>query len=73
MTKLIGVEPSAYEQAAQHGVWQEAMMEKYTSIMKKQVVSSRWIYKFKHATNGSMEKYKARFVAKGFAHKEGVN
>ena len=31
----------------------------------KKVVGSRWIYKVKHAADESMEKYKARFVAKG--------
>ena len=33
----------------------------------KRVVGSRWIYKVKHATYISMEKYKVRFVAKGFS------
>ena len=85
MTKLIDVEPSTYEQVAQHGVWQEAMMEENVSIMKndvwevvlrpegKRVVGSRWIYKVKHVANGSMVKYKVCFVAKGFAQKEGVD
>jgi hypothetical protein len=40
MTELIDVEPSTYEQAAQHGVWQEAMMEEYASIMKN--MYGRW-------------------------------
>ena len=31
---------------------------------KKYVVTSKWIYKIKHATNGSIDKYKARFVAR---------
>ena len=47
------------------------MIEEYQSIMKndvwdvvprqdwKLVVTSKWIYKFKHATDGSIEKYKA--------------
>ena len=39
----------------------------------KKVVGSRWIYKVKHATDGSMEKYKARFVANGFSQKEGID
>ena len=55
------------------------MFEEYDSIMKnqvwevvprpqgKKVVGSRWIYKVKHATDGSVEKYRARFVAKGFS------
>ena len=33
----------------------------------RQVVGSRWIYKVKHATDESVEKYKARFMAKGFS------
>jgi hypothetical protein len=79
MTYLIDAEPSTYDQATQHGVWQEAMMEEYASILKndvwavvhkpkgKEVVGSKWIYKVKHATDGSMDKYKAYFIAKGFS------
>ena len=37
------------------------------------MVGSRWIYKVKHAADGSMEKYKARFVPKGFSQKEGID
>ena len=39
----------------------------------KSVVSSKWIYKIKHAADGSIEKYKARFVARGFSYKEGID
>ena len=61
------------------------MMEEYQSIMKndiwdvvprpkrKFVVTSKWIFKIKHTTNGSVEKDKARFVAHGFSQKEGVH
>ena len=54
--------------------WKEAMIEEYQLIMEndvqdvvprpegKSIVSSMWIYKIKHATDGSIEKYKARFV-----------
>jgi hypothetical protein len=37
------------------------------------VVSSKWIYKIKHAVDGSVEKFKARFLARGFTHKEGID
>jgi hypothetical protein len=55
------------------------MLEEYTSIMKndvldivprlkgKSIVSSKWIYKVNHATYGSIEKFKARFVARRFS------
>ena len=39
----------------------------------KSVVTSRWLYKIKHATDGSVEKYKSRFVARGFTQKEGID
>ena len=61
------------------------MVEEYDSILKnnvweivprpvdKSVVGSRWIYKVKQASDGSVEKYKDRFVAWGFSHIEGID
>jgi hypothetical protein len=61
------------------------MTKEYQSIIKndvweivprsnsKDLVSSRWLFKIKHATDGSIEKYKARFVARGFSQKEGID
>ena len=39
----------------------------------KKVVGSRWIYKVNHVADGSVEKYKALFVEKGFSQKEGID
>ena len=61
------------------------MIEEYQSIMKNDVwdvvprlegnsiVTSKWIYKIKNAPDGSIKKYKARFVACGFSQKEGID
>jgi len=34
---------------------------------EKIVLSSKWIYKMKHAVDGSIEKYKEIFMAQGFS------
>jgi hypothetical protein len=39
----------------------------------KLVMTSRWFYKVKHAIEGNVEKYKARFVARGYSQREGVD
>jgi hypothetical protein len=37
------------------------------------VVTSKWLFKIRNAADGSIEKYKARFVARGFSQKEGID
>jgi hypothetical protein len=39
----------------------------------KLVVSSRWLYKIKHFSYGSIDKFKARFVEREFSQKEVVD
>jgi hypothetical protein len=85
MSHIIDTEPSCHGEATGRHVWQDAMIEEYQSIMKndvwdivprregKSVVTSKWIYNIKHATDGSVEKYKAIFVARGLSQVEGVN
>ena len=74
-----------FEEAVKHQVWKDAMHEEYESIMKndvwdvvprpkdKAVVTSKWLYKIKHGSDGSVEKFKERFVARGFSEKEGID
>ena len=78
-------EPSTFEEASQHHVWRDAMMEKYHSIMKndvweivprpegKSMVTYHWLYKVNHVADDNVEKYEAQFVARGFSKVEGVD
>ena len=79
---IIDKEPSNYVEVKE---WKDAMIEEYQSIMKndvwdvvprlegKSIMTSKWIYKIKHAADGSIEKYKVIFVAHGFSQKEGID
>jgi hypothetical protein len=85
MCDLLEKKPTCFEEYIQKKEWANAMTEEYQSIMKndvweivprpksKDVVSSKWLYKIKHVADGSIEKYKVRFVAHGFSQKEGID
>ena len=79
MCDIVDQEPTSYEEAVQKKEWVVETMEEYQSIMKngvwdivpklenKSVVSLKWIYKIKHAADGSIEKDKERFVVIGLS------
>eukprot|EP00253_Pinus_taeda_P036141 PITA_36141 len=85
MSMIVQSESCTFEEVVKHQVWKDAMNKEYDSIMKndvwdvvprpkdKSVVTSKWFYKIKHGADGSAEKFKARFVARGFSPKEGVD
>ena len=75
MSKCIVTKPSSFKEVVEDPAWVDAMVEEYDSIVRnsaweifprlegKSVVGLRWIYKVKQAANGSVEKYKERFIA----------
>ncbi|CAL2265125.1 unnamed protein product [Prunus armeniaca] len=78
-------DPQSFQDANLQAVWRKAMQEELQalddnntwSVVKlpkgKKAVGSRWIYKTKFHSDGSIERYKARLVARGFTQMYGVD
>jgi hypothetical protein len=39
----------------------------------KDVIGTKWVYKTKYKSDGTIDKHKAHLVAKGYAQKEGID
>ena len=78
-------EPSSYKEAIQRDCWKRAMHSELDAIERndtwtlvprpksRKIVSTKWIYKTKYKADGSLDKHKARLVARGFTQQPGVN
>lgn len=40
---------------------------------ERKAISNKWVLQIRQKVNGSIDKFKVRFVAKGFTQKEGVD
>ena len=78
-------EPTNLDEAMADPNWKAAMQEEYDSIMKNQtwdlvdrpvkrkIIGTKWVWKAKYKSDGSLEKYKARLVAQGYSQVEGFD
>ena len=80
-------EPKTYEEAVKSPkakYWKQAMQAEVESLQNndtwtfvdrpkdKNVLPGKWVYRVKYGPDGQVDKYKARYVAKGFAQVEGL-
>ncbi|XP_058004059.1 retrovirus-related Pol polyprotein from transposon TNT 1-94 [Hevea brasiliensis] len=82
---IASVEPTQVSEALEIREWRAAMEEELKMIKKnetwtlvprpvdKQVIGTKWIFKVKLNSDGSINKYKARLVVKGYAQLQGVD
>ena len=78
-------EPRSFQEALLLPQWNQAMKEELCALEenctwtlvqlppRKKAVGSRWIYKTKFKADGSIERHKARLVARGFTQTFGVD
>jgi hypothetical protein len=78
-------EPNSYLEAAKFECWQRAMHDELDALSKTctwtfvdlpphtKPIGSKWVYRIKYTTDGSVEMYKAKLVAKGYNQIEGLD
>ena len=76
-------EPTSYRDAILHPEWQHAMAEEIAALERTgtwdlvplpacvRPITCKWVYKVKTRSDGSLERYKARLVARGFQQEHG--
>ena len=79
------IEPTTYVEASKFSCWNPAMQAEITALENTgtwklvylppnvKPIGCRWIYKIKYHVDGSIERYKARLVVKGYNQIEGLD
>ena len=78
-------EPESYAEAAKDAKWRVAMEVGMHALAENETwdlvdapkgvkpIGCRWVYKVKYNTDGSVNRYKAQLVAKGYVQKHGID
>jgi histone deacetylase 1/2 len=77
--------PKTYRGALSDPNWKLAMEEEYGALIASQtwdlvpppphanIVSGKWLYRHKHNADGSLARYKARWVVRGLSQQHGLD
>jgi hypothetical protein len=77
--------PSSIREAMHDPNWRNAMQEEFDALSSNQtwtlvprpprtnVVTGKWVFRHKTREDGSLERYKARWVVRGFAQRPGID
>ena len=77
-TTITNLEPTSYSVASKSPEWRIAMNTEFTALLQNgtwnlshprpniNLVGNKWVFRIKRNADGSIERYKARLVNKGF-------
>ena len=78
-------EPQTFHEASSNPLWKQAMKEELDALHKtgtwdlvdlpsgKSTIGFKWVYKIKTRLDGTIDRYKARLVARGFTQEYGID
>jgi hypothetical protein len=84
-TSTLSPLPSSYRQALKDPNWRAAMLDEFNALLRNDtwslvscppganVVTSKWIYRHKLNPDGTLSRYKARWVVRGFTQQAGMD
>ncbi|KAI5322289.1 hypothetical protein L3X38_031361 [Prunus dulcis] len=85
LTVVEHTESTCFSQAIKHTEWRDTMTKKINALLKNHtwslvpsspshnLVGCKWVFPIKRHSDGSIQRYKARLVVKGFHQRSGID